>query len=52
MSGRSGVKRWFADLSVSNKLYGLSGGLLVLLVVIGLLSIANLSSAASQGRDM
>jgi hypothetical protein len=46
------VRRWFADLSVSKKLYGLAGGLIVLLVVTGLFSIANLSSASTQGRDM
>ena len=52
MSGRSGVRRWFADLSVSKKLYGLGGGLIVLLLLMGLLSISNLASASSQGRDM
>jgi len=44
--------RWFADLAVSKKLYGLGGGLIVLLVVIGLFSISNLSAASSMGRDL
>jgi methyl-accepting chemotaxis protein len=44
--------RWFADLSVSKKLYGMGGGLIILLIAMGLFSISNLSSASSQGRDM
>ncbi len=46
------VVRLFADLSISKKLYGLGGGLVALLVLTGVLAIANLSSAASQSRDM
>ncbi len=52
MKKRSGFKQWFADLSVSKKLYGLGGGLVALLVISGVLSIVSLSSGASQGRDM
>ena len=46
------VVRWFADLSVSKKLYGLGGGLIGLMVLMGVLAVVNLSSAATQAHDM
>ena len=52
MKTRSGVKRWFADLSVSKALDGLGGGLIALMVILGVLSIVSLSSGASHGRGM
>jgi methyl-accepting chemotaxis protein len=37
---------------VSKKLYGLGGGLILPLALLGLVSISNLSSASNQGRDL
>ncbi len=52
MGRRAWVVRRFADLSIGKKLYGLGGGLIALMVLIGVLSIVNLSSASSQANNM
>jgi Four helix bundle sensory module for signal transduction len=44
--------RFFRDLPIGRKLYGLAGVLIGFLVLVGVLGLTNLASSASRSKDM